>query len=217
MKKNLFTSVLDIFAPNKCYFCEKIGNLACLECRKDQNFEIQIIRRKSATRPTREFFLGDREGVLAKILDEAKFDGLPEKFEVLAEILAEALKINDDFSSLKDRIVIVPAPTSARHIRQRGVAHSEFMAGILARELGVQKSEIVARKSHFVQKGASAKVRKSQASKGYILNEKPQLGKIYVVFDDIRTTGSTIDSISRILREAGVDEVWALYLMRQKF
>ena len=113
--------------------------------------------------------------------------------------------------------MIVPAPTSARHARQRGVAHSEFMAKILARELGVKVAEIVGRKSHFVQKGASAKVRKSQASKRYQLLEKPRTGKIYVVFDDIRTTGATIDAIAKNLREADADEVWALYLMRQKF
>ena len=217
MKKILLFQFLDIFAPNKCYFCGKIGDLVCAECLTKQDFKIQIVRRKSENRPTREFFLGDREGTLAKILDEAKFNGLSENFEVLAKILAQALKTYGDFSSLKDIIVIVPAPTSARLAHQRGVAHSEFMAKILARELGVETSEIIGRKSHFVQKGASAKVRKSQASKGYQLLEKPQSDKIYVVFDDIRTTGATIDAIAKNLREAGADEVWALYLMRQKF
>ncbi len=217
MKKILLFQFLNIFAPNKCYFCGKIGDLVCAECQSNQEFRIQTVRRKSETRPTREFFLGDREGVLAKILDEAKFNGLAENFEVLAKILAESLKTCDEFSSLKDEIVIVPAPTSARHARQRGVAHSEFMAKILARELGVKVAEIVGIKSHFVQKGASAKVRKSQASKGYQLLEKPRTGKIYVVFDDIRTTGATIDAIAKNLREADADEVWALYLMRQKF
>ena len=217
MKKSLFANILDVFAPNKCYFCEKFGDLVCADCQKNQEFIIQTVRRKSDDRPTREFFLGDREGALAKILDEAKFNGLLENFEVLAKILAESLKNCDEFSSLKSKIVIVPAPTSARHARQRGVAHSEFMAKVLARELGVKVAEIVGRKSHFVQKGASAKVRKSQASKGYQLLEKPRAGKIYVVFDDIRTTGATIDAIAKSLREAGADEVWALYLMRQKF
>ena len=216
MKKNFFTSILDFFAPNRCYFCGRIGDLVCLDCLNRQNFEVQIIRRKSETRPTREFFLGDREGTLAKILDEAKFNGLSENFEVLAKILAQALKTNGEFSSLKDKIVIVPAPTSARHAHQRGVAHSEFMAKILARELGVEASEIIGRKSHFVQKSASAKVRKNQASKGYKILEKPQSGKIYVIFDDICTTGATIDAIAKILRDSGAEKVWAVYLMKQK-
>ena len=216
MKKNFFTSILDFFAPHRCYFCGRIGDLVCLDCQNRQNFEVQIIRRKSKTRPTREFFLGDREGALAKILDEAKFNGLPENFKILANILTQALKTNDEFSSSKDEIVIVPVPTSARHARQRGVAHSEFMAKILARELEAEVAEIVDRKSHFVQKGASAKVRKNQASKGYKILEKPQSGKIYVVFDDIRTTGATIDAIAKILRDSGAEKVWAVYLMKQK-
>ena len=110
MKKILLFQFLNIFAPNKCYFCGKIGDLVCAECQSNQEFRIQTVRRKSETRPTREFFLGDREGVLAKILDEAKFNGLAENFEVLAKILAESLKTCDEFSSLKDEIVIVPAP-----------------------------------------------------------------------------------------------------------
>ena len=141
---------------------------------------------------------------------------MSENFEVLAKILAQALKTHGEFFSLKDKIVIVPAPTSARHARQRGVAHSEFMAKILARELGVEASEIIGRKSHFVQKSASAKVRKNQASKGYKILKKPQSGKIYVIFDDICTTGATIDAIAKILRDSGAEKVWAVYLMKQK-
>lgn len=216
MKKNLLASVLDLFAPNHCYICNKIGDLVCGECLEKHNFQIQIIKRQSKCRPSREFFLGDREGILAKILDEAKFNGWRENFEILALILAKALKKNDVFCDLKDRIIIVPVPTSTRHARQRGVAHSEFMAEVLARELSVEKADIIARKSHFVQKGASAKTRKKQAKEGYQLVRTIDSNKTYVILDDIKTTGATIDSISEILFQAGASEVWAVYLMRQK-
>ncbi len=216
MKKNLFSSVLDLFAPNHCYVCNKIGNLVCGECLEKHNFQIQIIKRQSKRRPSREFFLGDREGILAKILDEAKFNGWQENFEILALILSQLLKKNNLFYGLKDNIVIVPVPTSARHARQRGVAHSEFMAEVIASELSVEKANIIARRSHFVQKGASAKVRKKQALEGYQLMKEVNRDKIYVIFDDIKTTGATLDSISKILFEAGASEVWAVYLMRQK-
>lgn len=216
MKKNLFSSILDLFAPNHCYVCNKIGNLVCSECLEKHNFQIQIIKRQSKCRPSREFFLGDREGVLAKILDDAKFNGWRENFEILALILSRSLKKNNLFYGSKDDIIIVPAPTSSRHARQRGVAHSELMAEVLASELSVKKANIIARKSHFVQKGASAKVRKKQALEGYQLIGTIDPNKTYVILDDIKTTGATLDSISEILFEAGAGEVWAVYLMRQK-
>ncbi|MDO4868225.1 MAG: hypothetical protein Q4A23_01010 [bacterium] len=216
MKKNLFSSVLDLFAPNHCYICNKIGNLVCNECLEKHNFQIQIIKRQSKRRPSREFFLGDREGVLAKILDDAKFNGWRENFEILALILSRSLKKNNLFYGSKDDIIIVPAPTSSRHARQRGVAHSEFMAEVLSNELSVETADIIARTSHFVQKGASAKVRKKQALEGYQLVGEINRDKIYVILDDIKTTGATIDSISDILLQAGAHEVWAVYLMRQK-
>ena len=216
MKKNLLASVLDLFAPNHCYICNKIGNLVCSKCLEKHNFQIQTIKRQSKRRPSREFFLGDREGVLAKILDDAKFNGWQENFEILALILSRSLKKNNLFYGSKDDIIIVPAPTSSRHARQRGVAHSELMAEVLANELSVETANIIARTSHFVQKGASAKVRKKQALEGYQLVGEINRDKIYVILDDIKTTGATIDSISEILLQAGAHEVWAVYLMRQK-
>ncbi len=216
MKKNLFSSILDLFAPNHCYVCNKIGNLVCSECLEKHNFQIQIIKRQSKCRPSLEFFLGDREGVLAKILDDAKFNGWRENFEILALILSQSLKKNNLFYDFKDNIIIVPVPTSARHTRQRGVAHSEFMAEVLANELSVEKADIITRTSHFVQKGASAKVRKKQALEGYQLIGTIDPNKTYVILDDIKTTGATINSISDILLQAGAIEVWAVYLMRQK-
>lgn len=216
MNKKFFTSILDFFAPNKCYFCRKIGDLACENCLKNQNFQMTISRRKSRNCPSLEFYLGDLEGVLAKILDDLKFNNRLENIEVLAEILSESLLNNDEFLVKKSQIILVPAPTSEKHIRQRGFAHSEQISKIIARKIGVRYSEIIGRKTNATQKGASAKIRKSQASKSYKLDGQIDKNAIYVIVDDVRTTGSTIDSISKTLFESGANAVWAVYLMRQK-
>lgn len=216
MKKNVITSILDFFAPNKCYFCGKLGDLACSNCLEKQNFEIWENIRKEPSHPSREFYLGNLEGTLAQILDDLKFGNCVENINILAEILSLALSKSDDFMKEKSRIVLVPAPTSPRHIRQRGFAHSEQISKILARELGVSNMEIIVRKSNSTQKGASAKVRKAQAVKSYAIEGLVKKDVIYVILDDVKTTGSTIDSISKLLFKSGAKQVWAVYLMRQK-
>lgn len=216
MKKNLFTSFLDFFAPNYCYFCQKIGDLICDDCLESQDFKTQTIYRKSPNRPSREFFLGDFEGKIAEILDDLKFQNKKENALLLAKILASALEKNSDFADLKKDMILVPAPTSEKHIRQRGFAHSELISKNLAEFLKIQNQEIIIREKNLVQKGASAKLRKSQAEKSYFLKGEVDRNAIYVIFDDIRTTGSTIDAISKLLFEAGAREVWAIYVVRQK-
>ena len=48
------------------------------------------------------------------------------------------------------------------------------------------------------------------------IGEKLSKDKIYVIFDDIRTTGVTLDSIAKILLQSGAKEVWAFYLLQQE-
>ena len=61
------------------------------------------------------------------------------------------------------------------------------------------------------------KTRQIQAKSSYeFIGEKLSEGKIYVIFDDIRTTGATLNSIAKILHKNGAKEIWAFYLLQQE-
>ena len=216
MKKNLWISILDFFAPKRCYFCQKLGDVVCDECLNKQNFSIKTLTRQSKHRATRDFYLSDREGVLRKLVDDMKFNNCQENYQVLAQILAQALAKNQIFQRNQLKIIIIPASTSEKHLRQRGFGHTEAISQELSSILGIKTQQIISRKTNFVQHGASAKVRKSQAAQSYELSGELDPKAIYCVFDDIRTTGSTLDAISGILLENGVQEVWNIYLMQQQ-
>ena len=60
------------------------------------------------------------------------------------------------------------------------------------------------------------KTRQIQAKKSYqFIGEKLSKDKIYVILDDIRTTGATLNSIAEILLKNGAGEIWAFYLLQQ--
>ncbi|MCR5723115.1 MAG: ComF family protein, partial [Lachnospiraceae bacterium] len=58
------------------------------------------------------------------------------------------------------------------------------------------------------------KGRQINMKKAFIVEENVVSFKRIVLIDDIFTTGSTIDSLSRVLKEAGVKEVYFLTISR---
>lgn len=91
------------------------------------------------------------------------------------------------------------------------------MARQLAKNLKIEKSTLIKRISKTTQRGKNFKTRQIQAKSSYeFTGEKLSKDKIYVIFDDIRTTGATLDSIAKILHQSGAKEVWAFYLLQQE-
>ena len=114
-------------------------------------------------------------------------------------------------------MVLIPVPTLSNHIRERGLDHTELLAHQLARNLKIEKLTLIKRISKTTQRGKNFKTRQIQAKSSYeFIGEKLSEGKIYVIFDDIRTTGATLDSIAKILRQMGAKDVWAFYLLQQE-
>ncbi|ASO18770.1 ComF family protein [Actinoalloteichus hoggarensis] len=50
-----------------------------------------------------------------------------------------------------------------------------------------------------------------------VVDERAVRGRRVVVYDDVFTTGSTLDVVARRLREAGADEVYGLTLSRTRW
>ena len=126
------------------------------------------------------------------------------------------LNSNELFNQNRDRIILVPVPTLSAHIRERGFDHTQILAKQLSKILKIESSEIIAKVSKTTQRGANFKTRQIQAKKSYqFISEKLLKDKIYVILDDIRTTGATLNSIAEILLKNGADEIWAFYLLQQ--
>ena len=124
---------------------------------------------------------------------------------------------NSEFISSREKLVLIPVPTLSNHIRERGLDHTELLARQLAKNLKIEKSTLIKRISKTTQRGKNFKTRQIQAESSYeLMGEKLSKDKIYVIFDDIRTTGATLDSIAKILRKNGAKEIWAFYLLQQE-
>ena len=216
MKKSIYEIILNSFAPDDCYFCQKLGEPICKKCLKSRcNFGNSLSRSNSII--SKEFYLSKRSGELQKIVDEFKFQSKRQNIYYLAKLLSDFLLSNSEFISSREKLVLIPVPTLSSHIRERGFNHTEMLAKNLSDMLDVQKIQIVQKIEKTSQRGADFKTRQIQAKKSYkFIGERLSQDKIYVILDDIRTTGATLNSIAEILQKNGARRIWAFYLLQQE-
>jgi competence protein ComFC len=208
VKITTFSCILDLIAPFSCRGCGRLGSLLC-ECCKNYNIQ-HIIKicprcRKSSKKCSCEikvYAVGRREGVLMKLTEDYKYKSIRKTAEILAELIDAA--IPRDFS---DEVVVVPLPTVAKHIRERGFDHTLLLAKELARRRGWKVEALISRINKTVQVGADEKTRQKQADKAYAVINKHgsrlDIAKTYLLVDDIWTTGSSMRAAIEAIKKAG--------------
>lgn len=143
-----------------------------------------------------------RTGVVAKIIDDYKFNRVQAAAGLLSEFLDEALP------ELSPDTVIVPIPTISNNIRRRGFDHIRKIAIKLSRRRKIECRSLLRRRNnvtqHFTKSSAQ---RKRQAKEFFEIAGKIDKNKRYIIIDDIFTTGSTVLAAAECLKKNGVKHV----------
>ena len=122
------------------------------------------------------------------------------------------------------KIVLVPLPTIRKHIRERGFDHTLRLCfeleNFLQKRLEglgvkVEYQDLLVRKNKTVQVGKEKKERMRQAEKAYGIREgiKIENRTLYILVDDVTTTGASLAAAKKILQ---TDRVWAAVLMKER-
>ena len=230
VKITTFSRILDLIAPFSCRGCGRLGSLLC-ECCKNYNIKhiIKICPRcrkssKKCSCMVPVYAVGRREGVLMKLTEEYKYKSIRKTAEVLAELMDAAIprdfgiggggdkSVGDD--NVKDEVVVVPLPTVAKHVRERGFDHTLLLARELARRRGWKMKTLIARKNKTVQVGADEKTRRKQAEGAYVVSRRDvdsdvrlDAAKIYLLVDDVWTTGASMEAATEVIKKAGAVRV----------
>jgi ComF family protein len=152
--------------------------------------------------------VGERSGALQRLVGNYKFQRVYAAHQAIADILDTRLGV------LPADAVIVPVPTVAAHIRERGYDHTLLVAKALAKRRNLAVSTVLRRRTTTKQRGASRAERQTQACDAFYVADTPP-DVAHVIFDDIVTTGATMRYAAQALRNAGVSQVWALAVARQ--
>lgn len=215
--------ILDMVLPNRCVRCQREGGIFCDRCKK----YISIINPGYVMNDVYGFekllVAGLKEGWFERMVRDFKYKGRRDYGEFLAEKLAEVI-----FGEVKRieirKIVLVPLPTIRKHIRERGFDHTlrlcfeleNFLQKRLEKlGMKVEYEDLLVRKNKTVQVGKEKKERMKQAEKAYGIREgiKIESKTLYVLVDDVTTTGASLAAAKKILQ---ADQVWAAVLMKER-
>lgn len=138
-----------------------------------------------------------------------KILGLRGLSSLFASFVCEAMK-------LAGETVVVPVPPRKGKIRKKGWDQIDDLCKFLKYRDGVCVMPLLVRNTVSEQKKLDREGRLNSIGMSYSLLEKEKLPekmpKSVVILDDIFTTGATVESCARVLKEGGVERVTALTL-----
>ena len=182
---------------------QDIPILLCPECRR-QNFYF-----KKAFIPTLY------EGVMKKVIHLLKYNKKMGIMRSLKKIIKSYFDHLDfSFSHLD---LVVPIPLHRRKLKERGFNQAELIARVIARHLQVRltKGNLKRVKATITQTTLSRKERRKNIKEAFEIKDKDGFqAKNVLLVDDVYTTGTTIKEAARVLKEAGVKEVYVFTLAR---
>ena len=154
------------------------------------------------------------DGLLQTPLHELKY----QKRIAFANALGRTwnLLLSKEFENISADYLL-PVPLSIEKLAQRGFNQSWEIAKRIQCGVHIQKSPYVLQRHHHLEKQAGSTLSKRQlAIQGMFYVEEryiEQLAhKTVIVFDDVMTSGATLNEIARVLKDNGVSRVinWAL-------
>ncbi len=108
-------------------------------------------------------------------------------------------------------VLLVPVPTATTRVRERGYDQAVVLARELSRLSGRTSACPLVRLGQAHQVGASRAARLRHLDGAFRVRYSDKIkGAHIVLIDDVCTTGATLESAARALREAGAKQVDAL-------
>lgn len=129
---------------------------------------------------------------------------------VLGEVFADHYQA---IEQVKPPAAIVPVPLGARRYRERGFNQAHELAREVARHCGIAiRGDLVERVRETQEQAGLARRQRKRNVRGAFRIRSPLDSSHIAIFDDVVTTGSTVNELARVLRRAGAKriEVWAI-------
>ena len=147
------------------------------------------------------------DGAAREAVHQLKYRGLRALAPVMGETMARRLI---DSSLRPDMLLAVPL--HPRRLRERGHNQAELLAQAVDRRLGLGLDlSGLERVRHGAPQARAANLEERLASVDSAFRVRANVEALtVVVVDDVCTTGATLASCARALRQAGAREVWGL-------
>lgn len=219
----MLDGILNVLAPHRCASCGEIGAVLCSHCKYNIEsepyggcvvcgsiaIESGICQKCSpGFAVCQAWCVGERRDSLKALGDRYKFDNQRAAARPLAELLDACLPV------LPPNTAVVGIPANAHSVRVRGFDH----VGLIVKHFSaLRKLEIarpLRRNSQATLHYMNKKDREKLADSLFLLRADSAPKRV-LLLDDIITTGTTLRAAAKLLRQAGVEELYVAAIARQ--
>ena len=197
--------LLDVLLPKFCVGCGKEGLYICKGC---EVFLSEIENTIPGLTNVWEY-----EGLMEKLIYKIKFDGCYHIIDELVEKAFQKIAL-----SIPDDIIITYVPMWKKKERRRGFNQAELIARKLGQLLGFAEQSLLEKvRDNRSQVGLGPRERLENVKDVFQTNFQFSIFnfKNVLLVDDVYTTGATMKECAKVLRKAGVKNVYGFTLARK--
>ena len=197
---------MNLLFPPKCPFCGKVQDVPgiCPDCEKDLPWIPGAEALREGPGGLRCAGAVWYEKTVRDALLRLKFQGASEIAEPLGELIARCAA--EQFGGEFDTVTWVPV--SKKRLRKRGYDQSELLACSACRFWDIQPVHLLEKK---VDNPAQSGIHDGAARRANVLGVYEAVGDVagkrILLIDDICTTGATLIECTRVLEDAGAEQV----------
>ena len=201
-KIELLNSIINLIYPPVCAFCGKINkNLLCENCKKDiEKIEKFHLDKYDSKYYEEHAYMFKYKAIRDKIL-AYKFDDKAYYYKTIVNILLNNKKMCE---ILKSYDIIIPVPIHNKRRKERGYNQTELIAREIAKKAELEYINILEKCKNTIPQSTLSKEERIENSKDIYRTKEPSKQKIkdkkVLIFDDIYTTGSTVNECAKVIK-----------------
>lgn len=222
----MFKFLKDLIAPKKCYSCNKQWHFLCEECLskmsnfepicycckgKSDYFDIHKNCKKDVYYDKIIVLSHYKNKTISKLIKDLKFYGKKDIAEDFWNYLSELFFENEIYKNTDNYILIFPPMSFIKKLK-RWYNHSEIISKVISKNTNIKIEKWYIKKVKTTRQQSTLK----RQDRVINLNNSFKIAnkkidnidkKIFIIVDDVISTGSTINELSKILKEKWVKKV----------
>lgn len=224
--KQLWSEFIDLLFPRCCEACNRplVGSeeLICTLCRVDlprmetDSQLFLLISNKFPDNPAiagvHTFLVFTKRGKVRNLLHSLKYRGKEELGVMLGKMFGNELLMS---GSLPEVDLLVSVPLHPRKKRERGYNQSDALARGFAESTGIPFSDTVLERTKYTssQTGKTKSERQKNVQGVFKVTDQTLIeGKKIALFDDVLTTGATLEACVAALERSGCNGCYIMTL-----
>ncbi|MBT3817013.1 MAG: ComF family protein [Candidatus Magasanikbacteria bacterium] len=226
----ILSYIQDAIFPQYCLGCKSEGNICCKECLKKIPtagvFFCPVCQSATDRGVVCEGCIGKgglrshiaiapyNHDLVGLAIEQLKYHYMEEYMKIFHYMIQEFFTQDASLCSHID--CIVPIPLHKKRYVERGFNQSDLIAKSVSEVLDIPIKQYLKRQVYTKQQAKyNREERFANVSSAFILDAKEIAGENILLIDDVFTTGATMQSAARVLKDAG-SKVYGFSIARGK-